>query len=82
MRRVPAERTYPGEAAERGGVVRDLCAVWFAGRRPSLAKGDQTGDVSSVPRAPATRFTAASTLDEEHVRKANLSNQLRRDAQD
>jgi hypothetical protein len=52
------------------------------GRRPSLAKADQSADVSSVPRAPATSFTAALAMDEEHVRKTNLSKRLRQDAQD
>jgi hypothetical protein len=69
---------------ERGrcGIDRGLWIVWFAGRRLGLAKADRRGDVSSVPRTPATCFMPASVLEEEHVRKANLSNQLRRDAQD
>jgi hypothetical protein len=66
----------------RSSGQRGLWAVSFTGRRLGLAKADQRADVSSVPRAPATCFTAASGLDEEHVRKANLSKQLRRYAQD
>jgi hypothetical protein len=50
--------------------------------RLGLAKAHWRGDVSSVPRVPATRFMAACGLDEEHVGKPNLSKQLRRDAQD
>jgi hypothetical protein len=62
--------------------VRAHWAAWFARRRLGLAKADQTGDVSSVPLGPATCFTVGSALDEEHVRKPNLSKRLRRDAQD
>ena len=69
------ERNRQGKAAYPG--VSQL----FWGAMPSrsvrrwrgLAKADQTGDVSSMPLEPATRFTVHHALDAMHVRKPKVS---------
>jgi hypothetical protein len=78
--RLSAEARLPssGDAASFEGTGPSE----LARHRLGLAKAHQSGDVSSVPLEPATRFTARFALNEEHVRKPNLSKRLRRDAED
>jgi hypothetical protein len=68
----------PGDAELLSGMMRCRTARRWLG----LAKANQTGDVSSVPLEPATRFTVGHALGAKHVRKPKVSKQLRRDAKD